>query len=122
LHVQLRPGLRAIVDGDALIDAVRNLIFNALEHGGGKQVRVEARAAFSGYQIVVSDKGPGVPETLRERIFERGVGSERGGHGLPNARESVERMGGSLHLLSSDEGASFEINVPAAHTAGSLTH
>jgi signal transduction histidine kinase len=119
VSVSLRPGMRAIVDGDALIDAVRNLVFNALEHGQGKSVSVVGQATFSGYQITVSDKGPGVPSERRDHIFERGVGSERGGHGLPNAREALQRMGGSLHLKSADDGATFEIHIPAAH-AGTL--
>jgi signal transduction histidine kinase len=114
LSFDIRPGIKVRADGDALVDAIRNLVFNALDHGQGKNVRVTARATYEGYELRVSDEGPGVPAHLQSMIFERGFGSDRGGHGLANARSSLTQMGGSLQLVPSTTGAEFVVKLLAA--------
>lgn len=70
-------------DADAVADAVRNLVANAVYAspvGGEVSVNVAPEAL-----ITVADQGPGVPTADRERIFERfwrGRGSTRQGAGL----------------------------------------
>ena len=121
LEINIRPDMKVLADGDALVDAVRNLVFNAIEHGRGQQIFIGGRATYTGYEIVVSDEGPGIPEHLQSAVFQRGVGSIRGGHGLPNARTSVEQMGGTLELHPSPHGAHFRIELrPAPPTSQSL--
>jgi len=90
-----------IGDVDAIGIALRNLIDNALKHGGEQAwitVLVETKA------IYVIDDGPGVPaETLDKLIrpFERGITvAEGSGLGLSITNAIVRHAGGSLELRS----------------------
>ncbi len=92
---------------------VRNLLENAQRHGGGdgqggrNDVQVMLRSATAGTQpaveIQVSDRGPGVPESERERIFEpfyrSSHASERDGGvglGLALVKSIAQSHGGSV--------------------------
>jgi signal transduction histidine kinase len=58
--------------GDArlLSRMTRNLLENARRYGGGSKIEVALERTASGFQLSVADRGPGVPEAQRERIFE----------------------------------------------------
>ncbi len=76
------PGL--VVDGDAdrLAQALDNLVNNALRHGS-PPVTVDVRRVGETVELSVSDSGAGVPEEMRERLFDRfATGRSRGGTGL----------------------------------------
>jgi signal transduction histidine kinase len=60
----------APVDKRRLMRILANLIDNAAQHGGGL-LRVEVTTAPGEVLIAVEDRGPGVPVTERQRIFER---------------------------------------------------
>jgi two-component system, OmpR family, sensor kinase len=60
----------AIADPDRTAQALDNLVANALAHGGG-EVRLSARTADGWVELHVTDRGPGFPEELLERAFER---------------------------------------------------
>ncbi len=100
--------------------ALRNLLENAVRHGGGSQIEVKVGRDPSGVYLRVSDRGPGVPEDLRERIFEpfyRPAGhSESGdkgvGVGLALVRQIAEHHGGTARCLPREGGGSvFEIRL-----------
>ena len=65
------PMIRA--DEEMLRRLMDNLVDNAVRHAPlGDCIRIEARPADPGWiELRVSDKGPGVPESERERIFEK---------------------------------------------------
>lgn len=71
-----RTGARAsgagVVSGDErlLRRAVRNLLENALRHGKGAEVEASVQVGPEDVDVVVLDRGPGVPASERERIFE----------------------------------------------------
>ncbi len=97
---------------------LRNLLENARRHGGGAtRVRVETHGV--GARIRIEDRGPGVPEAERERIFEpfyRPPGSpETGlGHGLGLAlvRQIARAHDGDARQLPREGGGSvFEITL-----------
>jgi signal transduction histidine kinase len=73
--------------------------------------------------VTVRDLGPGVPDSERERIFERFVriapgGAPGAGLGLPIARWIAEAHGGSLVLgESSARGSLFVITLPVTPKA-----
>ena len=65
-----------------------------------------------------SDNGPGVPERMRERLFQPFAGSGRpegAGLGLAIARELAQGHGGDLALVEpGPPGAVFEVRLPGA--------
>lgn len=83
-----------------LAQVLATLIENSLIHGGGTTY-VSARGSGGSHAVVVEvrDEGPGVPEELAPRIFERSVTSGKGtGIGLALARDLVTADGGRLEL------------------------
>jgi signal transduction histidine kinase len=108
------------VRGDAVLLewAFEVLVKNSVDAlaGRGGRIIVAARARADGGAIVtVTDDGPGIPRELRTRIFEPGFSTKQSGWGigLSLARRIVEEShGGTLHLASTDRGASFEIILP----------
>lgn len=106
------------VDGLQFRQVVRNLVANARRHGGPR-IAVVGRSVADRYELVVVDDGPGVPESLRARMFERFVhrGSEpllagSLGLGLSIARSLAELMGGDLRYERADGLTRFVLSVP----------
>lgn len=98
---------------------VTNLLSNAVRYSDRKPIEVEVRATENGAEVVVRDRGPGIPEADLERIFERFERSpaphDRAGLGvgLFIARQIVERHGGTLRAFSeSGAGAEFRMTLP----------
>ncbi|MFV8749988.1 ATP-binding protein [Nannocystaceae bacterium ST9] len=99
--------------------AIVNILRNAMQSGGPDvqiSIVVDARDPDA-IHLTVEDDGPGVPEPLRERIFDHGVSGrpDGAGHGLALVREVVERdFGGKVTCEGSvDGGARFHIELPA---------
>jgi len=115
-----------VVPGDErlLRRAVRNLLENAQRYGGG-QVTVHVAAHASGANLRVCDRGPGVPDTYRERIFEPffrlpGHAEREGGVGLGLAlvRQIAQRHGGDVRCEPHEGGGScFVISLPVSASA-----
>lgn len=108
---------------------LRNLLENAQRYGQGREANdaVLLRLAREGDAAVlqVADRGPGVPESERERIFEpfyrlRGASEREGGVGLGLAlvRSIGQRHGGSVRCLPRQGGgAVFEVRLPTLPSA-----
>ncbi len=119
-RVEVEP---LVIRGDPrlLRRLVRNLLENAARHGGGAEV--EAGLRVDGGQapalLWVADRGPGVPEAERERIFEPFYRATRtnepaGGVGLGLAlvRQIAELHGGRARCRARDGGGSvFEVTL-----------
>jgi len=115
-------GQPAVIRGDPrmLRRLIRNLLENARRYAGGARVEALVRALDGGgARITVADRGPGVAESERERIFEafyRPPGSTEtdGGVGLGLAlvRQIARRHGGDVRYVSRDGGGSvFEVDL-----------
>lgn len=115
--------------GDATVHGVarllrrllRNLLENAARHGGSEvRLQIGRSPQAEGFEIRVSDSGPGVPESERERIFEPfyrlGGASERDGGvglGLALVRQIAQRHGGTVSCEPAEGGgACFVVNLP----------
>src|SRR5205823_2552202 len=89
---------------DELHRLALNLIENAIFHTPpGTEVRVAARAVGEVAQLTVEDDGPGVPDEIGRRLFERfvrGGGDSAGGSGLGLSivRAVAQSHGGDVHL------------------------
>lgn len=97
---------------EQLEQAVGNLLDNAVRHGGEAPVVLTARAAGEGrVQLCVQDRGPGISEGNRARIFERFFTTERArggtGLGLPIVRAIAQARGGSVRFETGPSGTSF---------------
>jgi two-component system sensor histidine kinase KdpD len=119
------PSLRA--DPTQLERAFANLLENAVVHGEGQPVLVRSRLVGARLVVRVVDRGPGIPENLRERIFEpfyRAPGAASGagsGLGLAIARGFIEANGGEIEVESlPGQGSSFVVTF-AVPTAAEVT-
>ena len=122
LAVDVDDGL--IVEGwrDDLHRMVLNLIENALRHTPpGTSVRVSAHAPDEQHvRVVVEDEGPGLPEHIRDRAFERfvrggGDGGRGSGLGLAIVSAVAEGHGGTVAYEDRlNGGARFIVTLPAA--------
>jgi len=101
---------------------IRNLLENAQKYAGDTTVEAVAAPGTEGGAILsVSDRGPGVPEDERERIFEPFYRSRQTpehdrsvGLGLALVRRIADRHGGSVRCLARDGGGTtFEVSIPA---------
>jgi two-component system, sensor histidine kinase and response regulator len=108
-------------DRDLLHRVLANLIDNAIRHApAGSAIRVFARTVARGVELRVSDAGPGIPEPLRERVFERfvtgGDGATRTNRGLGLAfcKAAVEAHGGRIWVEDAAPGAVFCIRLDDA--------
>jgi PAS domain S-box-containing protein len=98
-------------DPDRTGEAIENLLRNALEHGG-ESVTVTVGVLEERNGFYVADDGPGIPESERETVFERGhTTSEHGsGFGLAIVDQVVAAHGWEIGVVTgSDGGARFEI-------------
>src|SRR5213082_3122956 len=103
-RTELRDGLVAPVDAEALRQMLVNLLDNAVKYGPADQtITVGLDAADGKARIQVEDQGPGIPAGDRERIWDRFWRLERDrgsavagtGIGLSVVRELVALHGGS---------------------------
>lgn len=104
----------------AVIQILVNLVTNALRHAPpGSEVSLAFDSANGRSSVSVTDQGPGIRATDRQRIFEK---FERGdespgsaGLGLPIARRLARSMGGDVTLdQSHGGGARFSLTLPSA--------
>ena len=101
------PGHPLPLRGDAFIlrAAVTNLLENAIDfspRGGTVTIRL---AGDGGIRLVIEDRGPGIPDYAKPRIFERffslrqlNHGRKGTGLGLTLVKEAAELHGGSIRL------------------------
>jgi len=104
LELATEPGLAVRGQRGALESLADNLVENAIKYGPpGGLVRVALRRDGSEAVLAVEDQGPGIPEVLRERVFDRffrdPAQREPGsGLGLAIVRAVVTRHGGRIAL------------------------
>lgn len=118
------PELAITVSGDeALLGRLLlNLLDNALKHAPPHTtVRVSVARDGREARLLVSDEGPGVPPSLRPRLFQRFVHGDESaesrarsgaGLGLAIAEAIAHAHGGRISLLDTAGGATFEVRLP----------
>jgi signal transduction histidine kinase len=110
-------GIRASLNGAALLDALYLVLHNAARFGGGQTIDLIVARDAGRATITVRDRGQGFSEEAFRRAFDPFYStSDSGlGLGLPHARKVVEAMGGRIELRNvPDGGAAVEISFPTA--------
>jgi two-component system sensor histidine kinase CpxA len=123
LELDAAPGEPVVGDPELLRTAFENVLRNAIRYApAGSVVSVALRREGGWQQVLVADRGPGVPQSFLARIFEPYVrvpdGSEGTGLGLAIARRALEAHGGSI-AARPREGGGLEVamRLPAAQVA-----
>ena len=120
LRAQLQP-CRVHGDGDQLFQLLVNLLDNAIKYApAGSEVEVTLQAVAGEAVLHIDDRGPGIPEGDRDRVFDRFQrleahrGSAGVGLGLSLVRAIVHRHGGHVLLLDRTPGLRVRVVLPLA--------
>ncbi len=111
-----------VTDRDRLGQVLYNLLSNAIKFSPrGEEVRMAASLDGAELEIKVKDRGPGIPEEFRGRMFETFSQAEEAqtrrqggsGLGLSISKKLVEGLGGTLSVVSSQgEGTTATVRLP----------
>jgi two-component system sensor histidine kinase KdpD len=114
------------VDPDRLVEVLWNLLENACKYTPpASSIRVEATCPGSQVLVAVADRGPGIPQGEREKIFQhfyrldrdRKARTQGSGVGLAICRGIVEAHGGRIWVEDRPGGGSvFRIALPVSPT------
>jgi signal transduction histidine kinase len=116
VEVAVGEDLSALADRGHLTVVVRNLLTNALAYGE-PPVQIRAERHDHSVRLVVQDRGPGIPEDLVPKLFDRFM---RGaGLGLFIVRHLVEANGGAVRYERADpHGARLIVTLESASVPG----
>jgi signal transduction histidine kinase len=112
------PPIRTVTDPRRVRQILLNLLSNALKFSDGLPITLRCAVDPGGVALSVVDRGPGIPESEQEKIFEEFVqlapGEHRGtGLGLAISRRLAELLGGRLTVSSEVGGGStFTLVLP----------
>jgi PAS domain S-box-containing protein len=114
-------GDAVVVDGDPEMTraVLLNLVLNACQASDGAQVEVRAIISDNRCEIQVLDRGPGVPDDVRDHLFEPFITTRAGGTGLglPIASRLTALQNGTLELKDREGGGTVAIlRLPAVGT------
>jgi signal transduction histidine kinase len=128
-HPAPRPLPQALVDADALAQALMNLLDNAVKYSADaepKEVVVRMAERGGRVEISVTDHGVGIAPSEQRKIFEKFYRVSTGlvhdvkgsGLGLALVKHIVEAHGGAVSVESdTGRGSTFVISLPAAERA-----
>jgi CheY-like chemotaxis protein len=122
LTVEAEPDLWVRGWSDALLEALVNLVLNAVDAlPTGGSIRLDARRSGDRVLIEVADSGIGMPPDVQARMFEpffTTKGEHGTGLGLAMVFGIVERHGGQIAVTSrEDAGTTFRLSLPVGEGA-----
>lgn len=128
-NIQMRESLgeKAAVcriDVDLFKQALLNLFINSTQAmADGGDLIIRSSMSNGEVRIEVIDTGPGIPEDVKDKVFDAYYTTRSGGTGLglPTCRRIIEEHGGHIELHSeAGKGTSFTIVLPLADEDGNL--
>ncbi len=129
--LETQAPVRVSADSDRLIQVVTNLLSNAIKFSppeGVVQVALRRRPGW--VRVEISDRGPGIPEEFRKRIFQKFTQADSSdtrqkggtGLGLNISKAIIERMGGSIGFTTESQvGTTFFFELPEWKEAPAVT-
>lgn len=130
LSSDVAPNLPTVMaDRHALVDALVNLISNAIKYGGSPP-KVLVRAQGQGDHVVleVTDNGAGIPRSEHNRIFDKfyriddrlSRSREGSGLGLAIVKHTVRAHSGTIQVQSAPgQGSTFRVSLPVRRPGSS---
>ena len=127
LEIESQPSLEVLTRGDLLVEAISNLVSNAIRYGPENRpvkIRAEEQPEDGMVRITVTDHGSGIPEQHIPRLFERFYRVDKArsraeggtGLGLAIVKHIALVHGGSVQVDSPPgEGATFILNIPTSN-------
>jgi signal transduction histidine kinase len=122
INLKTKGKTQAIFDKDLMKKVLSNLISNAVKYSNDNgDIFIEIEGIDNALNIVIEDKGIGIPKEHIPHIFERFYMGDTSltrdrdklGFGLPIARTIVERHGGKIWVESElGRGSTFYFTLP----------
>ncbi|MDO4246249.1 MAG: ATP-binding protein [Deinococcus sp.] len=117
------PDCEIVGDPGRLTQVFANLVSNGIRVSGGPdKVRLELHERPGEVEVLVIDHGPGVPDDIKPRIFDkfyRGKEAGSAGLGLTIAQQVVTAHAGALDVLDTPGGgATFRVRLPLPDDEG----
>ncbi|MGH9820002.1 MAG: sensor histidine kinase, partial [Pyrinomonadaceae bacterium] len=116
VETNIEPELPLIrVDARAIAEVVYNLVENGVKYSAeGSLIAIAAKGHGNSVVISVADEGRGIPEDMRERVFEKFVrlGNDHSsglGLGLAIARGIVEAQNGTINIRAGENGKGTKV-------------
>lgn len=115
------------VDSDRITQAIVNLLANAIKFSPkGEAITMTCARNGTHAQIEIRDRGPGIPDAVKDQIFERFKQVEETAHthkgtglGLPIARQIIESHSGNIGVKNNPGGGTiFWFTVPLSNSDG----
>jgi signal transduction histidine kinase len=116
------PALRVNVDSDGLSQVLTNLLSNAVKFSPpGAVVEINLMRAHGRARVEVRDRGPGIPEEFRSRVFQKFSQADssdtrlKGGSGLglSISKAIMDRLGGTIGFSTlTGAGTTFFFELP----------
>jgi signal transduction histidine kinase len=109
LTLEPGPGT-ALVHADVLrlVQALSNVVANAIEHGG-RQIVIRTIHAGERIRVEVTDGGPGLPASVAELVRRPRAGRGARGRGLAITRAVLAHCGGRIVALSAAQGVAIDL-------------
>jgi signal transduction histidine kinase len=122
LRLDAQPGVMIRGDRHLLSQAIANLLDNALKYGASGdlgEIEVAVRRTQRGALLEIGDRGPGIPESERDAVFDRFVRLEPSrstpgnGLGLSLVRAVARRHAATVSLADNRPGLKVLLEFPA---------
>ena len=94
-------GKAVVLADEALSSVFDNLINNAIAHGKADKINIEIKKEDKGCEVRVSDNGFGIPDEIKDKLFEEGFTFGDEGHaglGLYIVKKTMDSYGGSVFI------------------------
>lgn len=121
LHIELPCGLNLLMNESLIEQALLNLVNNAINYSPtGTDICLAVHDEDDWVVFDVIDQGPGIPEELQTRIFERFYRVDKGrsraaggtGIGLSIVKHVVQLHHGKVFVVNRSKGCCFTMKIP----------